>query len=239
MCGRITITVDTVEFILERFKAEVAPGFEEFRPRYNAAPSQRVPAIVAKDDGNRYLTNVFWGFVPPWGEKEEKPVFQANIRDDTIRRNRFFGDRLLHNRCVFVVDGFYEWKLPEGYEQLERGKKLPKGVRKTPYRIVLKNRDLFSIGGLWRTFKHQGVATLSAGIITTGPNALMSPIHNRMPVLLSDREVDTWLDPSVEDTELLANLLDPFPDDELEIYPVSDIVNNSRIDIPGCIEQAP
>lgn len=239
MCGRFTITTDRVDLILERFRATVAPGFEGYQPRYNATPGQNVPAIVAKDNGKRYLTNFFWGIVTPWAERESsKLAFQANIRDDTIRRNKFFRDRLIGNRCVFVADGFYEWKLPEGYEHLERGQRLPRGVRKIPYRIILKNEEPFAIAGLWRTFQLNEQTILSAGIITTKPNTLMLPIHSRMPVLLSDEELEIWLDPSVKDFEQLYHLLDPFPAEAMEAYTVSDIVNSSRIDSPACIEPA-
>ena len=236
MCGRCTISVEKLESILEYFKAAPAPEFREYLPRYNVAPSQRVPVIVAKEDGKRFLTDCSWGFVPPWGEKEG--AFQANIRNDTIRKNRFFHDRLLHNRCVFVADGFYEWKLPVGYEQLGRGKKLPRGLRKTPYRIIMKNKWRFAMAGLWRTIKTESTSTLTAGIITTSPNKLMAPIHDRMPVVLSDADLDAWLDPSIDDFDLLAGLLDPFPGDKMVAYPVSDMVNNSRIDTRACIDPA-
>ena len=94
MCGRFTITVDKIEFIQKKFKAEVAPGFEGYKPRYNAAPSQFVPTVVSREN-ERFLMNMFWGFVAPWGEKENGTMnFQINIRDDTIAKNKFFHKRL-------------------------------------------------------------------------------------------------------------------------------------------------
>jgi putative SOS response-associated peptidase YedK len=237
MCGRFTITVDRVEFILEKFKAELAPNFEDYRPRYNAAPGQILPAIVSRE-GRRYLTNVFWGFLPPWGEKEGSFIHQANIRDDTIARNKFFRDRLIHNRCVFIVDGFYEWKLPEGYASAERGARLPKGMHKTPYRIHLKNNVLFPLAGLWRTFSSQQETLISAGIITTSPNSFMATLHHRMPVLLSDTDLERWLDSAVESYDELIQLLDPYPAEEMKAYAVSPRVNNSHTDSPSCLEPA-
>lgn len=236
MCGRFTITTDKVELVLKKFKAEVAPGFEGYKPRYNAAPGQSVPVIVSKD-GKRYLTNMFWGFIPPWGEKNNgSTTSQANIRDDTIERNSFFRERLLTSRCIFVADGFYEWKKPKGYEHLVRGEKLPKGVKKIPYRIIMKNKQPFALAGLWRSIEVDEKKIVTAGIITTRPNQLMAPIHNRMPVLLSDNDLKFWLETGVKDFETLYDLLDPYPENEMYAYIVSYTVNNSRDDTSACIE---
>ncbi len=238
MCGRFTITTDRVELVLERFKAEVAPGFDGYKPRYNAAPGQSVPVIVSKD-GKRYLTNMFWGFITPWGEKDDSSnTSQANIRDDTIERNRFFRERLLTNRCIFVADGFYEWKKPKGYESLVRGEKLPKGVKKIPYRITMKNKQPFALAGLWRSIEVEEKKIVTAGIITTSPSELMKPIHNRMPVILNDNDLKLWLETGVKDFETLYDLLDPYPGNEMDAYIVSYAVNNSRDDTPACIEPA-
>lgn len=236
MCGRFTITTDRVDFILKKFHAVPAPGFDGLTPRYNAAPGQFVPAIVARDDGQRYLTNVFWGFIPPWGQKEgASPTFQANIRDDTIARNSFFRSRLVGGRCIFLADGFYEWQKPPGYEEVGRGKKLPRGVRKIPHRILLKDRGPFPLAGLWRTVTMEEKDVLTAGIITTRPNSTVAAIHDRMPVILGEHELPAWLDPRIQDFETLHALLDPYPAEDMNSYIVSDAVNNSRFDLPECI----
>ncbi len=236
MCGRFTITSDRVEIILDRFKAELAPGFEGYKPRYNAAPGQSIPAVVSRDS-RRYLTNMFWGFIPPWGEKSDgSTTSQANIRDDTIERNRFFKERLLTSRCIIVADGFYEWKKPKGFEHITRGEKLPKGMKKTPYRIILKNKQLFALAGLWRSIEIGNKKVVTTGIITTRPNSLMVSIHDRMPVILSDDDLDIWLDNNVKDFELLHNMLDPYPETEMHAYVVSYTVNNSQDDTAACIE---
>jgi len=236
MCGRFTITSDRLQIILERFNAELAPGFGEYTKRYNAAPGQIVPVIVSKD-GKRFLTNMLWGFIPPWGEKSDgSTTSQANIRDDTIERNKFFHERLLTNRCIFIADGFYEWKLPNGYENLVRGEKLPKGVRKIPYRFILKNKQPFALAGLWRSIDVEGKKLVTAGIITTAPNELMAPIHNRMPVILNEQGITLWLENGVKDFGTLFDLLNPYPVNEMDAYIVTTAVNNSRSDTSACIE---
>ncbi len=231
MCGRFTITRDRVEFILKKFQAELSPDFGDYAPRFNAAPMQEVPGIIAKEDGTRLLTRIFWSLTPPWAEEAgSKYSAQINIRDDTIGRNRFFRSLLSSQRCIFVADGFYEWQAPRGYEK----KPLPKGMRKTPYRIVLKNDDLFPLAGLWR--KKAESDRLTGAIITTNPNSLMKPIHNRMPVILDDAGLKRWLDPEEKDVERLQGLLAPFPESKMKAYAVSTAVNNARLDSAACIE---
>lgn len=228
-----------MEFILKKFQAKEAPGFEGYRPRFNVAPGQTVPALVAKEGGERYLINLLWGFLPPWREEGGMSGSQANIRDDTIARNSFFRDRLQGNRCIFVADGFYEWQKPAEFRNLPRGQRLPKGVKKTPYRILMKNKEPFALAGLWRSFKKDDKTLITAGIITTSPNRMMSAIHDRMPVILSKKEIAPWLDPAVEDVERLHRMLDAYPEKEMEAYVVSDLVNSGRVDSPACIEPVP
>lgn len=233
MCGRYTITAGKVEFILKRFQAELAPDFRDYTPRYNVAPAQLVPGIVSKEDGKRYLTNIYWGLTPPWAEKEgSKYSTQINIRDDTIGKNKFFRSLLLSNRCVFVADGFYEWQAPKGFEK----KPLPKGVRKTPYRVVFKDDELFPLAGLWRTKKEGNKSILTGAIITTDPNKLMKPIHSRMPVILDDDGLKRWLDPEDKNFDQLRPYLAPFPEAKMKAYPVSTAVNNAKIDSALVIE---
>ncbi|HLB00575.1 MAG TPA: SOS response-associated peptidase [Bacteroidota bacterium] len=235
MCGRFTITTDRVDFILKKFHAVPAPGFSGITPRYNAAPAQIVPAIVAKDDGIRYLTDVFWGFVTPWGEEKGSAGYQANIRDDTIARNKFFRSRLLTGRCVLLADGFYEWQKPPGYERLGRGQKLPRGVRKIPHRIMMEDEGPFPLASLWRSVDINAKKMITAGIITTSPNDLVAPIHDRMPVILTDADLSAWLDPGNKNFDALHSLLDPFPSGSMKSYVVSEAVNNNRNDSAECI----
>jgi putative SOS response-associated peptidase YedK len=237
MCGRFTITTDKIEIILSRFEANVAPNFAGYQPRYNAAPGQMLPAIVAKDDTRRYLMNTFWGFIAPWGEKGGgKTTYQINIRDDTIARNKFFQDRLLNHRCIIPADGFYEWKKPEAYNEQVSGQKSLKRRVKTPYYIKLKNGKLFAFAGLWRSVTIEEKPITSTAIITTKPNDLVSSIHDRMPVILSDEELKIWLNPGIREFSVLHGLLNSYPENEMEMHPVSTLVNNGRNDSSACIE---
>jgi putative SOS response-associated peptidase YedK len=197
-------------------------------PRYNIAPTQIVTGIVAEGKSRRLLTGILWSLTPPWAEKEGSAYGpQINIRDDTIDKNKFFQSLLVSRRCVFLADGFYEWKKPEGFEK----KPAPKGVHKTPYRIGFKDDRVFALACLWREMETEQKSILpSAAIITTSPNDLMKPIHNRMPVILENDALDLWLDPSNKDVPRLRKLLAPYPDKHLTAFPISTAVNNARYD---------
>jgi len=239
MCGRFSLTVDNIENVIKKFDAHISEDYRSYKPRYNISPGQPVPAIVTKEGGKRYLMNMLWGFIPPWGQKPEGDIIsQANIRDDTIAKNKYFQERLLKNRCIIIADGFYEWKKPVGYEHIKRGEKLPKGVRKIPYRIVLKNRQPFPLAALWCSVMIEKMALLTTAIITTQPNTLMSKIHDRMPVILNDADLEQWLNPDLKFLSLMQKMLVPYPEEEMEAYPVSFAVNNSKNDSPTCIEPA-
>lgn len=233
MCGRFTITVDRVDAILRKFNAEPAPGFTDYRPRFNAAPQQFVPVIVAKEDGRRYLTYVYWSLTPPWAEAAgSKYSAQINIRDDSIDKNKYFRTLLLNQRCVFVTDGFFEWQIPDGYEN----KPLPRGYRKMPYRIRFADGEIMPLAGLWRTIEQDRKDVLSGAIITTGPNKLMLGIHKRMPVILNEKALGHWLDPTYKNFDQLRLYLSPFPDAGMEAYAVSTAVNDGRLDSEECIQ---
>lgn len=247
MCGRYTNTTIDAELVMKRLNAYLAPDFgtgtnpanAALRPSFNIAPTQYVPVVVAKN-GTRYLMRMYWGLIPPWGEadpaKGEKPTHQINVRDDTIGRNSFFKNRLQNNRCVFLGDSFYEWKTPDEFRGQPRGTKLPKGVRKTPYRISVKDQDLFAMAGLWRTAQIDEKPVITAAIITTSPNSFMQDIHDRMPVILPDDALATWLDPNCKDEGILRSLLKPY-EGPMQAYQVSPMVNSGKIDDPRLIEE--
>ncbi|WP_438444491.1 SOS response-associated peptidase [Gorillibacterium sp. sgz5001074] len=222
MCGRFSITV-TIEELMERFLLEHYPDDIIYTPRYNAAPGQPVPAILAHEGVNR-LGPLKWGLVPSWS-KEEKPRFPTfNAKAETLLEKASFRLPFERKRCLIPADGFYEWQaLPDG--------------NKRPMRIVLKKRGLFAMAGLYDTWTApDGRKVSSCTVITTEPNQLMSGIHNRMPVILRPEDEAFWLDRSRFDPERLQRLLVPYADGELEAYPVHPDVGSVKNDWPGLIE---
>lgn len=145
-----------------------------------------------------------------------------NARAETVDKKPSFKQSLRSRRCLIPADGFYEWK--------------KEGGRKRPYRITPKNRDLFVFAGLWDAWvSPKGETINSCTIITTSANTLIEPIHNRMPVILSEKAEEIWLN---EDTDLstLKDLLNPYPSELMDSYEVSTMVNNFRNDIPEALK---
>ena len=217
MCARYTLTVDLTQ-LQQRFSfvAEELP----YIPRYNVAPTQQVLALI-NDDGMQPAF-LRWGLIPPWAKDPKIGNRMINARAETVAEKPSFRRALARRRCLVLSDGFFEWR--------------KHGGKKTPVRVVLKSGDPFAFAGLWETWRPRGgEAIRSCTIITTEPNSFMEPIHNRMPVILSRDAESAWLDRGIEDADLLAGLLAPYPSEEMAAYQVSTLVNSPRNDLPACI----
>jgi putative SOS response-associated peptidase YedK len=220
MCGRYTLTAN-IDTISQRFKLD-AHGLKTER-RYNIAPSQEAPVIVVEDC--KVLRMMRWGLIPSWAKDESIASKTINARAETLYHRPSFKKSLTEKRCLVPADGFYEWK--------------KEGRKKIPIRFVLKNRDVFAFAGLWDTWRNQrGELIFSFTIITTQANALIRPIHNRMPVILKREYEELWLDPEVNDIDKLLSLLIPYPPEMMEAYRVSSLVNSPKEDSPECIKPA-
>lgn len=218
MCGRFTLASDPESF-LKRFSLEIPEGLEH--PRlFNIAPSQPVLGLVANPA--IALEVMEWGFIPSWAKEEKsfKPVI--NARAETVAEKPYFRGSFRSSRCAILADGFYEWKKV--------------GDTKHPHHIGLKDGGVFAMAGLW---SHRVVADgseqVTCAIITTGPNALMKDLHDRMPAILNEEGVEAWLDREARSTELEA-LLRPYPAEEMRAYEVSTLVNNPRNDSEECMK---
>ncbi len=214
MCGRYALYTD-LNVILERFDIEqVSFGEDEYIESYNIAPSQQVAAVINDGNKNR-LGKLQWGLIPPWAKEAKVGFKMINARAETAAEKPSFRTAFKKKRCLVVADSFYEWKKEES------GKK--------PMLIKMKSGEPFAFAGLWESWKSpEGETVHSCSILTTKPNHLMESIHDRMPVILSKEAEKIWLDPKVQDTELLEGLLKPFDEKELEAYQVSDKVNSPK-----------
>ena len=216
MCGRYTIFTPG-EALAERFQTELFPG--PLAPNYNAAPSQALPVILSTN--SQAIMVAAWGFVPEWADKraDVKPVI--NARADTVATKPFFRHAFRSKRCLVLADGFYEWKRA--------------GKHKVPYRIAFKTDEPFAFAGIWSTVHTAaGEPRTTFAILTTEANALMAPIHNRMPVILSTGHEADWLNPELS-VEAAQDLLVPFPDDTLAAYEVSTKVNSPAYNTPEAL----
>lgn len=219
MCGRFTL-VSNLDLILHRFN--VAYADVDHVPRYNIAPSQQVLAIVS-DGEKRRMGQLRWGFIPFWAKDMKIGHKMINARAETLSEKASFKHPLKRQRCLIPADSFYEWKRDEN--------------KKRPVRVRLKSREPFAFAGLWsRWTSPDGKAIYSCTIVTTRPNSLMEDIHDRMPVILRPEDEEMWLDRTIEEPEMLQQLLKPYDADKMEAYEVSTEVNSPRHDSPECIK---
>jgi putative SOS response-associated peptidase YedK len=206
MCGRYSLV--PTESIAARFDVQQAQL--TLAPRYNVAPSQSMPVVV-RNSPNR-LVEMQWGLIPSWSKEPRAQFSTINARAETITKSPVFRGPFKSRRCLVPASGFYEW------QQTSLGKQ--------PYCIQLKDEELFAFAGLYDVWHDaEGNELSSYTVITTAPNDLVAPIHNRMPVILRQEDEDTWLDKDADSERLLA-LLVAYPAEKMEAYPVSRAVNS-------------
>ena len=222
MCGRYVLR--RIDLIRSGFNADLLPDFEEFteRPRFNLAPSQPIPVVRLDRDGKRVVAPVRWGLIPSWSKTLPK-VQPINARSETAATSGMFKQALNRRRCIIPADGFYEWKKLD-----------PK--TKQPMFIHFPDDRLFGFAGLWERWRDPATDTLvdTTTILTTTPNDLMKDIHDRMPVILKPDDYGRWLDRDVT-ADAVVDLMRPYPEGELEAYPVSRTVNSPKNDEPSCV----
>jgi len=219
MCGRYTLAVD-LDTLQAEFNLDSVPA--DLPPRYNIAPTQPV-AVVLNNEGLRQLDAFRWGLIPFWAKDASIGNRMINARAETVAQKPSFKRPLQKQRCLILADGFYEWQ------------KTPQG--KIPTYIQLKDGRPFAFAGLWDSWTApDGEAIPSCTIITTAPNALVAPIHNRMPVILLPDDLEAWLNPIEQSPQTLLSLLKPYPADEMRYHPVSKLVNSPANDLPECIQ---
>ncbi|MFQ5578075.1 MAG: SOS response-associated peptidase, partial [Anaerolineae bacterium] len=190
-------------------------------PRYNIAPSQPV-AVVVNRGGARRLDAFQWGLIPVWAKDPAIGNKMIDARAETVAQKPSFKRPLQRQRCLILADGFFEWQKTSG--------------GKIPAYIHLKDRKPFAFAGLWDRWRAPGGEEIhSCTIITTRPNSLMKPLHNRMPVILPPAAIEPWLAPVEQPPQALLPLLTPYPAGDMAFYRVSKLVNSPANDLPDCI----
>ncbi len=218
MCGRYTIT-SPPDAIRKLFAYEDRPNFPA---RYNIAPTQPVP-VVRLENHRRRFALVRWGLIPSWVKDPKTLTLLINARGETINDKPAFRAAVRYRRCLFPVDGFYEWKRA--------------GETKVPFYIRREGGGPMAFAGLWETWMGpNGEEIESAAIVTTQANRTLAPIHNRMPAIIAPECFDLWLDHERTDAETAAALIAPAAEDFLEAYEVSRAVNRAVNDAPALIE---
>jgi putative SOS response-associated peptidase YedK len=223
MCGRFTLTYDQRHKLATELGVDVEEIDEDaYRPRWNIAPTDP-HWIVRMRYEERAILPAKWGLVNHWAKDAKRAASQINARAETLAKSAAFREAFAQRRCVVPADGFYEW---EGA-----------GANRRPIWFHREDGGLIYFAGLfesWQPQPEQWQRTFT--IVTTEPNALLAPIHNRMPVILPAGRVDEWLDPQERDLERLQKLLLPAADDALVARRVSQRANSVRNDDPACLE---
>jgi putative SOS response-associated peptidase YedK len=190
-------------------------------PRYNIAPSQQVIACrISPQEAKRELVTLKWGLIPFWVEDPAIGNRMINARSETVAGKPSFREAFKKRRALIPTSGFYEWKKEQGGKQ--------------PYYICRKDGEPFSLAGLWELWQKGEEPLESCTIITTGANALVAPLHERMPVIISPEQYSYWLNPH-SDPVALQELLQPSPPEEFVCYPVSRLVNSPANDSPELV----
>jgi putative SOS response-associated peptidase YedK len=219
MCGRFTLQISP-EQLAEIFGLLEIPVFPA---RYNIAPTQQVAVIRGNGDRHNRLDFLRWGLIPSWAKDPSIGSRMINARCETVHEKPAFRHAIKFSRCIVVASGFYEWRAEVN--------------RKTPLYVHLKDGSPMCFAGIWDHWKSpEGETIESCAILTTSSNKLIAPLHERMPVILHPEEYPVWLDRELTDPEKLKQLYQPYPAELMEMYPVSQLVNSPRNDLPALIK---
>ena len=210
MCGRFT------QFSSPQRYAEFFGITTELsqKARYNITPGTDILACRFSLEGNKELVPLHWGLVPSWSKGLDKRYTMINARAETVASKPAYRGPFRRHRCLIPADGFYEWHAENG---------------KQPYYIHRTDNKPLAFAGLWDHWDDgEGDKIESCTIIVCQVNKLMQPIHQRMPVILKANVFDAWL--QCDDTDYLQALLQPYEETDLEMYPVSRLVNYPKND---------
>ena len=221
MCGRKTLTKD-MQSIIEELAIEEWENPDNYIPNYNIAPTQISPILI--DNSKRIVKPMRWGLIPSWAKNDKFGARMINARIETLTEKPSYRNLVLSNRCIVITDGYYEWKR--------------EGDRKVPYYFKEPKDKLLTMAGLYDKWKNpDGYLVPSYTIITKEAQQDIATIHNRMPVILPQEHLDTWLRTeifSISKALELAKDVKPL----LENFPVSPLVNSVKNNSPECLLSA-
>lgn len=218
MCGRFVtiIPYDELKQIFDLIENKYRPD-----ARYNIAPTQLAPIIRSNGEHNALLP-MKWGLIPSWSKDQSIASHTINARSETVAEKPAFRHAIKYNRCIVPVSGFYEWSHTGG--------------AKIPHYIYMADNSPMCLAGIWEHWKpSEGEELETFSILTTTSNSLISPLHDRMPVILQPPNYSRWLSKGVHNPHELSDLYQPFPTDKMAMHEVPSLVNNPRFDSPACI----
>ncbi len=224
MCGRFARR-STQEVLADWFGVELEdiPGFG---PSYNIAPQSIQPVVrVNADTGKREFVPMRWGLVPYWAKDAKIGYSTINARAEEVASKPLFREALKKRRCLIPADAFYEWQ--------KRSAKA-----KQAFAFGMQSGEPYAFAGLWERWKPKDGEPLETfTILTTDPNELTEPVHDRMPVILERRDYSRWMEPG-EPERPPVDLLRPYPAEKMRSWPVSERVGNVRNDDPELLKES-
>lgn len=226
MCGRVYSRRPLAEMVAEFSFA--SPGdisaLANAFPRWNGAPRQDYPIIVVDElaKGTTIFKSASWGLIPTWMKEAKGGPRPINAKSETVKTNGLFRSAYRTSRALMPIDGYFEWK-----DILGTGK------NKQPYAIAMKSGEPFALAALWSEWTHPETKELLStfAVLTCAPNAMMATIHDRMPVILHPQDYKRWL--FDEDPE---DLMRPFPDELMTMWPIGRDVGNVRNNRPDLLD---
>ena len=229
MCGRYGRRGDK-QRIAEWMQTHNTDVFDEpdetnLAPSFNVAPQSLQPVVrLNSETSERELTVMRWGLVPYWSKDGKASFSTINAKSETVATSPAFREAWKTRRCLVPADLFYEWqKLDEKTKQ--------------PFAIALKNDEMFAFAGLWEKWKDKntGQVLRTYTVLTTDPNELMEPIHNRMPLIIPPKDYERWMAPT-DPAHLPVDLLRPYPAEEMKAWKVGKAVGNTRNNDASLVE---
>lgn len=221
MCARFNLFSNPYE-LAQIFELLREP---DWSPRYNIAPAQTTLVIRQAGDGTRMASPLKWGLVPAPSKNRSVGSQMVNARSETAATKPSFADAFRKRRCIIPANGFFEWEV------------ITQKVKQA-WNITQASQEFLALAGLWESWHDAEEDTIleTFTILTTAANQFMSEIHDRMPVILSKSAWTQWLNPEIQDVDVLNSLLIPAPEDWLVRVPVGGFVNSTRNDTPECIK---
>ena len=213
MCGRYQLTLSSET--LQQF----LPGFElsAHQPRYNIAPTQHAP-VIRVESGKRVYRQLRFGLIPAWAPEAPVPPL-INARSESVFEKPSFRSAIQHQRCLIPATGFYEWGGRNG--------------QKLPYLAKRDEAELLLFAGIWSRWQKVGERIDSFAILTRSAGEKLSEIHNRVPILLQEKDATVWLDDQASKFAI-ESIMKTADDDHWRLYPVSERVNSVKNDDPEC-----
>ena len=232
MCGRFTLTVDTLDYLaqLQQLDPRIFAAVR-FQPRFNIAPTNRHP-IVRFEREDFTAKTASWGLINHWAKDARRAARQINARRENLASSRVWTPAFERRRCAVPADGWFEWTGPKDNRQ--------------PHWIHRPDREPFLFAGLYERWTPPANRANAADgnpptpittftIITAPANDQLAAIHDRMPVVLPNERLDDWLDPQQQNLDRLSALLIAAHDDAFTSCPVSSRVNSVRNDDPDLL----